>query len=440
MKLFAATLVISYLSLSSNLVSAVDTEVSLPGNASTTAAGSVGAGNPAASSSSSQLRGGAMPITGTNKKKTAVLEATAARKLPVLTDRTTNGLVLAKGGFFAGKIDITSIASAQDAGIAILQALPESSGNETFVPINSNPMHMRFGQQIHGMGVEGASLYVHVDKYGSIIGVNGEIVDGTSVPPEPTIDAGQAIEIALKESRVPAEVHGNCSPPKLTVVRGLADGEAYLAWTCTIRYDMIGEDGYLTPFNDQIFARATGGGGLIQIYPKIYYGAVSMETRNCNNSPNCDTVSTSSDKIVLPSDLPIQAAHNNAIDVYDYYLQKHGRDSIDDKGMTLKSDVYYNSRPTDFNNAGWNPVQNKMEYGMTDGIKFGPMSLAADVVAHELTHGVTQYSSGLIYLYESGKSIHDMKTQMLQLKTMTIISRGQYAFRLVLSALKRRSQ
>ena len=433
MKLFAATLVISYLSLSSNVVSAVDTEVSLPGNASTTAAGSVGAGNPAASSSSSQLRGGAMPITGTNKKKTAVLEATAARKLPVLTDRTTNGLVLAKGGFFAGKIDITSIASAQDAGIAILQALPESSGNETFVPINSNPMHMRFGQQIHGMGVEGASLYVHVDKYGSIIGVNGEIVDGTSVPPEPTIDAGQAIEIALKESRVPIEVHGNCSPPVLTVVCGLADGEAYLAWTCTIRYDMIGEDGYLTPFNDQIFAKATGGGGLIQIYPKIY-GARTMETRNCNNSINCIIVSTSPDKIVLPSDLPIQAAHNNAIDVYDYYLQKHGRESIDDKGMQLVSYVYYNSGdPTKLNNAFWDG--NKMTYTMTDGIQAGPLSLAADVVAHELTHGVTDYSSGLIYENESGKPICNMNTQMLFLKMME----GNHECRL-LYFLKRCSQ
>lgn len=397
MKLFAATLVISYLSLSSNVVSAVDTEVSLPGNASTTAAGSVGAGNPAASSSSSQLRGGAMPITGTNKKKTAVLEATAARKLPVLTDRTTNGLVLAKGGFFAGKIDITSIASAQDAGIAILQALPESSGNETFVPINSNPMHMRFGQQIHGMGVEGASLYVHVDKYGSIIGVNGEIVDGTSVPPEPTIDAGQAIEIALKESRVPIEVHGNCSPPVLTVVCGLADGEAYLAWTCTIRYDMIGEDGYLTPFNDQIFAKATGGGGLIQIYPKIY-GARTMETRNCNNSINCIIVSTSPDKIVLPSDLPIEAAHNYAIDTYDYYWQTHGRDSIDNNGMKLISLVHYDKK---YNNAFWDGTQ--MTYGDGDGVEFGPLSLAADIVAHELTHGVTEYTSGLIYYEESGK-------------------------------------
>jgi hypothetical protein len=67
--------------------------------------------------------------------------------------------------------------------MSVLESLPEFSGNEaTFVPMNSDPMHMRFGQQIHGMNVEGVSLYVHVDEYGKLLGVNGEMVNGTSVP------------------------------------------------------------------------------------------------------------------------------------------------------------------------------------------------------------------------------------------------------------------
>ncbi len=319
----------------------------------------------------------------------------------VLAQHTTKGLVLAKGGFFAGKIDVSSFASVQAAGIAILQALPEYSGDETFVPLDSDANHLRYGQQIHGMDVEGASLYVHVDKLGMVLGVNGEIVDGTSVPSEPTIDASTAINAALKESRVPAEVHGNCSPPTLTVVRGLVDGEAHLAWTCTIRYDIIGEDGYLEPFNDQIFARATGDiPGLIQIYPKIY-GARSLETRNCMQTTaiaTCPIVSTSSDKIVLTSDLPVEAAHNFAIDTYNYYMQKHGRDSIDNRGMTITSLVHYDEK---WNNARW--LGDHMEYGDGDGVASGPWSLGADMVAHELTHGVTQFSSGLFYVDESGK-------------------------------------
>ncbi len=314
-------------------------------------------------------------------------------------DNSSKGIILVTGGFGSSSpISMSSIASAQAAGIAILQALPEYSGDETFVPQNSDSNHIRYGQQIHGMDVEGASLYVHVNKRGMVVGVNGEMVNGTSVPSEPTIDASTAIDAALKESRVPAEVHGNCSPPTLTVVRGLKDGEAHLAWTCTVRYDTVGEDGYLEPFNDQVFARATGDiPGLIQIYPKIY-GARSLETRNCMQTrDNCIIVSTSSDKIVLPSDPPVEAAHNFAIDTYDYYMQKHGRDSIDNRGMTIVSEVHFDKN---LDNAYW--TGDRMQYGDGGGTNFGPLSLASDIVAHELTHGVTDRTSGLIYADESG--------------------------------------
>ena len=102
---------------------------------------------------------------------------------------------------------------------------------------------------------------------------------------------------------------------------------------------------------------------------------------------------------MLPSDLPVEAAHNFAIDTYEYYLQKHGRDSIDNNGMKLISRVHYDKN---YNNAFWDGYQ--MTYGDGDGNVLGPLSLAADVVAHELTHGVTERTTGLIYADEPGKS------------------------------------
>lgn len=71
---------------------------------------------------------------------------------------------------------------------------------------------------------------------------------------------------------------------------------------------------------------------------------------------------------------------------------------IDDNGMTLWSRVHYDRR---YNNAFWDG--SKMTYGDGDGSTFVPLSQDADVVAHELTHGVTERSSGLIYSNESGK-------------------------------------
>jgi bacillolysin len=93
---------------------------------------------------------------------------------------------------------------------------------------------------------------------------------------------------------------------------------------------------------------------------------------------------------MLPSDLPIEKAHN-----------QHGRNSIDNKGMTLKSLVHFD---ISFDNAFWDIDNSQMVYGNGDGIKKGPYSLAADVVAHEMTHGVTDFSSKLIYQDESGKT------------------------------------
>ncbi len=65
--------------------------------------------------------------------------------------------------------------------------------------------------------------------------------------------------------------------------------------------------------------------------------------------------------------------------------------------MTLISRVHYDRN---YNNAFWDGTQ--MTYGDGDGVTFIPLSQDADVVAHELTHGVTERSSGLIYQNESG--------------------------------------
>jgi Zn-dependent metalloprotease len=85
-------------------------------------------------------------------------------------------------------------------------------------------------------------------------------------------------------------------------------------------------------------------------------------------------------------------AHKFAIGTYNFYLLKHNRQSIDNNNMAILSTARYQSG---YDNAFWNGDQ--MIYGDANGY---PM--ADDVVAHELTHGVTQYESGLFYYYQSG--------------------------------------
>ncbi len=63
----------------------------------------------------------------------------------------------------------------------------------------------------------------------------------------------------------------------------------------------------------------------------------------------------------------------------------------------IKSTVHYKQ---DYVNAFWNG--NQMVYGDGDGQDYYPFAAALDVVGHELTHAVTEYTAGLEYQNESG--------------------------------------
>ena len=91
------------------------------------------------------------------------------------------------------------------------------------------------------------------------------------------------------------------------------------------------------------------------------------------------------------------SAHVNASKTYDFYKNTYGRNSFDNAGARLNSTVHYS---TNYNNAFWDGT--KMVYGDGDGTTFVALSGALDVVAHELTHAVTEYTAGLVYQNESG--------------------------------------
>ncbi|MBW3113696.1 M4 family metallopeptidase [Bacillus sp. MCCB 382] len=96
-------------------------------------------------------------------------------------------------------------------------------------------------------------------------------------------------------------------------------------------------------------------------------------------------------------DAPAVDAHYFAGVTYDYYKEHFNRNSYDNQGAKLVSSVHYSSG---YNNAFWNGSQ--MVYGDGDGTTFVPLSGGIDVVAHELTHAVTDFSSDLVYQNESG--------------------------------------
>lgn len=96
-------------------------------------------------------------------------------------------------------------------------------------------------------------------------------------------------------------------------------------------------------------------------------------------------------------DKSVNNAFNGAGDTFNLFWDNYRRDSLDDQGMTLVSTVHYRR---DYNNAFWNGQQ--MAYGDGDGNLFRNFTRDRSVIGHELSHGVVQFSGGLIHSDQSG--------------------------------------
>ena len=99
------------------------------------------------------------------------------------------------------------------------------------------------------------------------------------------------------------------------------------------------------------------------------------------------------------ADVAVNEAYDGAGSTFEFYRDVYERNSIDGKGLELVSSVHYGTR---YENAFWDGAQ--MVYGDGGGQLFNPGALthALDVIGHELTHGVTQYTAGLEYSKQSG--------------------------------------
>lgn len=99
-------------------------------------------------------------------------------------------------------------------------------------------------------------------------------------------------------------------------------------------------------------------------------------------------------------------------ETFDYYLERHGRDSIDGKKGSVLGFVRTGKG---FKNAFWTSEYNAMFYGDAK-----PYAGALDVVAHELTHGITSYTCKLVYKDQSGalnESFSDIFGEMVEARS-----------------------
>lgn len=98
-------------------------------------------------------------------------------------------------------------------------------------------------------------------------------------------------------------------------------------------------------------------------------------------------------------DEDVNAAYDNAGHTLDYFKNVLGRNSVDDRGHDLRFYVNYGRH---YGNAEWIPETKIMIFGDADGRQLTGFVKSLEVVAHELTHGITQHVNGLRYTFQSG--------------------------------------
>ena len=253
---------------------------------------------------------------------------------------------------------------------------------------------VRFQQRYKGIPVLAGELNVQLDKDQNVLSANGEILPDLNVDVTPKLGAGAAKQNALAvvaKSYKLKESELEVSEPELWIFnQALLGGPgariSVLVWRMEVTPKELKPIRELVLVDAQLGATALHFNQVDTARNRLTYDAGNTTTLPgtlvCNESnPNC-----------TGGDAHEVAAHKYAGSTYNMYWTEHARDSINGAGMTIKSTVHYS---TNYVNAFWNGSQ--MVYGDGAG-----MPLEADVVGHELTHGVTQYESGLFYYYQSG--------------------------------------
>lgn len=288
--------------------------------------------------------------------------------------------------------------------------------------------HLRFDQRVSGVRVFGAQLVQQVGEDGSTLGISGTIDEGLSLDVRATLRADQAAREAERKGAPGSIAVGE---PELVVL--LLEAGPVLCWTTWVRLDHQLErvfvdaraGGIVHRYSDLRTEAAVGlgagvwgdrkkvsadsAGGSFRAEDRLRPPALATYDLRYSLSAAGEALSTgridpalvASDGDNDWSDGAVVDAHAYAGWTYDYYFKRHGRRGIDGRDLAVRSVTHFVPRAFEFANAFWDPFSSAMYYGDGDR-ELAAFSGALDVVAHELTHGVTQYTWDGIYEGESG--------------------------------------
>jgi thermolysin len=300
--------------------------------------------------------------------------------------------------------------------------------------------HERLAQHHNGIPVFGGEIVRQLDG-GSVVSVFGQFYEPINVPStRPTLSPAEAAAIAERDLGDGA----SAGVPELGILPG-ADG-ALLVYRIRTRGPWDIRDYIIDAASGRVVSRASRirwqdapevgtGTGVLQDRKKVSANRTSSGYQTIDLLRPAATftldfrgsegrfISFLQTGTVFFSDVATSAtntwtdgavvdAHVYEGWTYDYFFKRFGRRSIDDQDLELISLVHPLARasaasyPPDIvgqwiNNAAY-LGDGFLLFGDGDGRVFDYLAGGFDVVVHEITHGVTEFTSGLIYQDEPG--------------------------------------
>ena len=278
---------------------------------------------------------------------------------------------------------------------------------------------VRFDRTYQGLPVVGGDFTVHLTPSGAYRYGDGRTVAGLPASVTPTVSRTAAIT-AAKASRPYAVLASSARLAILTSPHSSA-----LTWAVSTRGGQTADVTYVSASSGSVLrswptvVNDTGKG------KTLYSGNVALGTtksgsvwnltdgsrgnQNTYDAHNTEigggsTLFTDSDNVWgnhQTSDRTTagaDAAYSLA-ETWDYYLNVFGRNGIGDDGIAARAYVHVYSN---WVNASWDDSCFCMRFGDGNVAQGYTPLVSLDVGGHEMTHGVTSRTAGLVYAGESG--------------------------------------